>query len=407
MRVLFIPWSQPTHYMPMVTLAWALRSAGHEVRVAAQPHVVNAVKASGLTVAAVGRDYDYLPEFQQVTNELARHNRENPPVGSFPVGPPDLPAEVLKPILEAKFAPFVKTATAMASDLVPMVRAWRPDVVIANPFAMVAPLVAEIAKVPLIHHLTGPTVERMLGLFPGNSARPELWADDLRTLFERSRVEVREEYASAAVDPCPGSLQFAGIPARMPIRFVPYNGPGDIPDWLAEPVGRRRICVTWGTTTTELTGPEGFLVPAILKSLANLDVEVAVTVKASDRALLGDIPANVRVVDQLPLHLLLPHCDAIVHQGGTGTMLTAASLGLPQVLVAGIQDQLVTAAQVAGVGAGIALNAASTGADAIASAVTRVLSDDDVALAARQLQAEIAAQPTPAEVARSVERLVG
>ncbi len=404
MKVLFVPWSQPTHYMPMVPLAWALRAAGHEVRVAGQPHVVDTVKQSGLTVSTVGRDYDFMPEFQKVTNELAQHNRDHPDDGTDPGGPPDVPFEVLKPALEAKFAPFTRTAEAMAADLVPLVEAWRPDLVVANPFAMVAPLVAEIAGVPLVTHLTGPAFERQMGLFPGNGAEPRMWADALVALYERHGVEVRAEYAAAVVDPCPPRLQFAGIPHHMPVRFVPYNGPGEAPAWLSEPTVRR-ICVTWGTTTTELTGAEGFLVPDILKSLAGLDAEVVTTVTGRDRELLGEVPENVRVVERMPLHLLLPTCDAVVHQGGTGTMLTAASFGLPQVLVAGILDQLDTASHVAGSGAGIALNAAKTDAAEIAGAVETALSDEAMGAAARDLRGELLAQPSPAEVATSLERL--
>ncbi|RKN50258.1 DUF1205 domain-containing protein [Micromonospora endolithica] len=392
--------------MPMVPLAWAFRAAGHDVRVAAQPHVVDTVKQSGLTVLPIGRDYDFMPEFQAVTNQMAQHNRDNPDDETDSTALPDIPIEVLKPALEAKFGPFVKTAVAMAADLVPFVQGWRPDLVIANPFAMVGPLIAEIAGVPFAHHLTGPAFERQMGLFPGNGARPEIWADGLKALYERYGVEVRAEYAAAVVDPCPASLQFDNVPNRTPVRFVPYNGPGEIPEWLSTPAERRRVCLTWGTTTSHLTGSEGFLVPQILKSLAAYDVEVVTTVTTADRALLGEVPPNARVVEQMPLHLLLPTCDAIVHQGGTGTMLTAASLGLPQVLVAGILDQLDTAKHVARTGAGITFNAARTDADEIAAAVLTALGDGEVGAAARDLQAELLAQPTPAEVAADLERLM-
>ena len=37
MRVLFATYPERTHFLAMVPLAWALRTAGHEVRVASQP----------------------------------------------------------------------------------------------------------------------------------------------------------------------------------------------------------------------------------------------------------------------------------------------------------------------------------------------------------------------------------
>lgn len=405
MRILFVPWSQPTHYMPMVPLAWALRAAGHDVRVAGQPHVADAVKRSGLTIATLGRDYDFEPEYRKINDEMARYQREHPDEGVNVAGPRDVPIEVLKPALEAKFAPFVKTATAMADDLVPLTRAWRPDLVIGNPLAMAAPLVAEVAGVPFVTHLTGPAVERQLGLFPASGAPPELWADGIRSLYERYGVEVRAEYAKAIVDPCPASMQFDGVPGRLPIRFVPYNGSGEVPDWLREPTRRPRLCLTWGTTTTQLTGSAGFLIPQLLKSLSTLDVEIVTTVTGAERELLGGAPDNVRVVERLPLHLLLPTCAAIVHQSGSGTTLTAAALGLPQVLVAGTLEQLDTAAHFARTGAGVAFNGNTTGAGEVAAAVSAILEGEEVKAAATRLRDEIDAQPSPLDVARSLEEL--
>ena len=41
---------------PMVPLAWALRAAGHDVRVAVQPSFAATVTSAGLTAVPVGRD---------------------------------------------------------------------------------------------------------------------------------------------------------------------------------------------------------------------------------------------------------------------------------------------------------------------------------------------------------------
>ncbi|QTD96710.1 nucleotide disphospho-sugar-binding domain-containing protein [Streptomyces cyanogenus] len=399
MKVLFVPWSQPTFYYQMVPLAWALRAAGAEVRVAGQPQLADAVKRSGLTITQVGAGYDYLPAFQRIADEIARHNREHPDRKADLERKAAPTPEMRRRVLERKFAPFVETATAMAGELVELAGAWRPDLVVSNPFVLAAPLAAHASGARLVHHLTGPAVERQMGFFPGSGAAPELWTQSLLRLFEGYGVPVRPEYASATVDPCPQSLQYPGTPDRLPVRFVPYNGPGDAPLWLSRPAGRPRVCVTWGTTTTQLGGEDSFLVPDILAALSGLDTEVVLAVKGSDRELLGEVPANVRVVEDLPLHLLLPSCDAIVHQGGTGTMLTAASFGVPQVLIAGMLDQVATATRLASSGAGLHLDAAGFSPAALTAAVGAALADGTVRKAADALRQEIADQPSPADVA--------
>src|SRR2546430_4086138 len=83
MRVLFVPWGQTTHWFHMVPLAWAFRAAGHEVRIVAQPGVVAAVAASGLTATHVDRDYDLVATRtreadQGIRQDLAELRRRYP-----------------------------------------------------------------------------------------------------------------------------------------------------------------------------------------------------------------------------------------------------------------------------------------------------------------------------------------
>ena len=220
-------------------------------------------------------------------------------------------------------------------------------------------------------------------------------------LYARYNTDPAAEPAAATVDPCPASLQYEGaIPSRIPARFVPYNGTGDAPRWLTEPPRRPRICVTWGTIHTILGGREGFLVPRILDALAGFDVEVVVALTAVDRPLLGDnLPERVRVTETLPLHLLLPSCDAIIHQGGASTMLTAASFGLPQLVVPRIVDQLANAERIAAAGAGVSLNYADASTETITAGIKTIVSDETTRQVAHNLRDEIHAQPAPAAIA--------
>ena len=54
MRVLFTPYPSNAHLMPIVPMAWALQSAGHEVLITAHHSVVDTVAGYGLTPVSLG-----------------------------------------------------------------------------------------------------------------------------------------------------------------------------------------------------------------------------------------------------------------------------------------------------------------------------------------------------------------
>ncbi|AXK36495.1 DUF1205 domain-containing protein [Streptomyces armeniacus] len=378
MRVLFIPYFIPSHYLHQAATAWAFRAAGHEVRVAAgQPGVADAVTRSGMVAVPVGGDYDLLarmatatqeqPVEQQAPGEFRRRN-----------------AEALKEYAEA--------VTAIADDLVAFAGAWRPDLVVADPMVTFAPVVSEPLGVPLVRHLFGPDLIRKLG-FPASGAPVdgdirEAWPAPLVGIYDRYGVEPRPDFAVRTVDSCPAVLQLPGVPNRLPMRYVPYNGPGVTPGWLREDPGRPRVCVTWGTVNTTLRGAEDAQgqLRGVLEALTALDVDVVAALSASDRELLGEPPAGVRVAEQLPLHLLLPGCDAILHHGGGGAMLTAAALGVPQVVCAQSTDQALNGEHIAAAGIGLALPPREPDAAAVKSAMARVLTEDTARTAAARLR---------------------
>lgn len=400
MRILFVT-PHSTHYYAMVTLAWACRAAGHDVRIAAHPSVMDAIKQSGMMGVPVGGGYDFIGGMAGVQRTLAERLGNDPAKADIQAIPPD----VLKQLLELRFVPHAKAAEDIAGDLVAYATAWRPALIVSDPIILAAPLAAAAIGVPLVHHLFGPDVPRLAG-FPGLGMAPEQWPDALRDLYGRYGVEPRPAYAVRTVDPVPASVQLGEVPNRIPVRYDPYNGPGELPAWLREPAQRTRVCVTGGMTNAELVGTEGFLLPTIFSALDGFDVEIVAALSASDSETLGEPPANVRVAVQLPLRMLLPTCDMIVHHGGAGSLLTAAFCGTPQMMVAPIADQVLNAQQLQSTGAGIALKAGQQGADAIKSAAATILdADSAVREAARNLRAEILAQPAPAQIVATLEEL--
>jgi glycosyltransferase len=406
MRILFVPFGLPTHYYFMVPTVWAFRAAGHEVRVASQPPALDAITRSGMVAVPVGHGYDFSRGLAESRVEFRRYReRFLPGDGVTRADLARLPAPVRARLRELRMAPDLRTAEAMAPDLCRLVEQWRPDLVVADPMVLAAPLAAHAAGAPLVHHLWGLAVNRQVG-FPGSGGGEEAWTGGLRALYHRYGVEARAEYAVRTLVPSPPSLEFPGIPGALQMRYVPYNGTGLLPEWLQRPAPRPRVCVTWGMTTTGMLGAKGFLVPQIISGLVDLDVEVVAAVKASDRALLGELPPGVRVAEELPLHLVLSAGDAIVHQGGGGTMLTAASFGVPQILVPGIPDQMMNASRLGALGAGVAIEPERLAAEGVKSVAALVLSDPGIRDAAERLRREIQAQPTPAEVVVTLEGLV-
>jgi UDP:flavonoid glycosyltransferase YjiC (YdhE family) len=64
MRVLLVTPSDRDRLHQLVPLAWALRTAGHAVQIAARPAFTEAVTATGLVAVAVGKDAQDVPDVQ-------------------------------------------------------------------------------------------------------------------------------------------------------------------------------------------------------------------------------------------------------------------------------------------------------------------------------------------------------
>jgi UDP:flavonoid glycosyltransferase YjiC (YdhE family) len=408
-RILFTPLAWPTHYFPTVPTAWACRAAGHEVRVATQPALTDAVRRSGLIPMTIGREYDINTGLADNARELRTGDLrgERPKVEDLLKSP-----EGIRRIREARLQPHVKAAAGSIDDLLAIMRAWKPDIVVSDPVVMAAPLAARIAGVPLVRHLWGPDPTPRLG-FPGWGLPVTEWPAGLLDLYERFDTEPAADVAEATIDPCPASMQSPGIANRRPVRYVPYNGTAESPEWLLSEVKAPRVCVTWGMSSSEfLTGRENFELPEVIRSVAEVGNEVIVAVSGGDKEALGEQQLdNVRVVQELPLQLVLPTCGAIVHHGGAGTTLSAAAYGVPQIVIAPVMSQIFNADQLAATGAGIALRAESSDTASITSALTEALGggtmNGTMKEKALALQAEIAAQPPLSSIADELERTAG
>ncbi|WP_410601149.1 nucleotide disphospho-sugar-binding domain-containing protein [Amycolatopsis sp. lyj-90] len=389
MRVLLVTSNWPSHYFQLVPLVWALRADGHEIFVNSQPGFTETIVRSGAIAAPSGVDIELA--------EAARLAAADPP-REWPADPPTGVSEEdwnggWREVSRKAFPMFVKAAELQVDGVIGLAKALRPDVVVYEPTALAGPIAAAAIGVPAVRHVLGVDVVYM--------AR-ELIAPLLAPITDRLGIGRVDPVGAATIDNCPPSMQLESDVTRLGIRFVPYNGAGTLPGWLLEPAEKPRICVSWGLSAS--ARGRGFLVPSLVESLHSLDAEIIVAISTADRKNLGPLPSDVRVVESMPLHLLMPSLSAMLHQSGMGTMLTALSFGVPQLVVPQMPDELMESRPLGA--AGIALPSEEADLGAFQLAAADLLRDPAYRKAAEEVRDEIREQPSPAETVIALEELV-
>lgn len=418
MKTLFACMPHNTHYYPMLPLAWALRAAGHEVRIAAQPDLTEAITRTGMTAVQVGSAEWYAndPWEPELFGTLLR-NGGSEHVQHFDWAGTDPEAwtwqgllGLEKVMIAALFAAI--NSDTMVDDLVSYARSWRPDVVIWEQFTFAGALAARTIGVPHARFVYGPDITgRARRAFLGRAAEQPAehredpsrdWLGETMRRFGGSWDESLRTGEFVIDTTAPGTrLETGGRVVGM--RYIPHNGRSVVPQWLLEPVTRPRICLTLGVSE-EIDDPAA-TIGEVLAGLADLDVEVVATLNAGQAADIGELPENVRAVDFVPLHELFPTCAAVVHHGGVGTRLTAEYHGVPQLILAYGHDTLVAGARLAELQAGRVLPAGSASSAAIRTAVEALLTEP-VAAGAAALQNDLLSEPSPAAVVSTVEKMV-
>jgi UDP:flavonoid glycosyltransferase YjiC (YdhE family) len=212
----------------------------------------------------------------------------------------------------------------------------------------------------------------------------------------------------ATLDVMPSWMRFDVTGEQLPMRYVPYNGPAEVPGWLREPAPRPRVCFTLGVSGREVWAGKGSIrAQDLFDAVGDLDLELVATLNADQ---LGDdvkVPDNVRLVDFVPLNSLLPGCSAIVQHGGTGTTLTALVHGVPQLIVpAALYDEAGVAAQLAGRGAAVVIDPAELSTETLRAGLVRLLEDPAFRSGAEAVRAEMEAAPTPHDVVAQLADVV-
>ncbi|MBP2473505.1 glycosyltransferase (activator-dependent family) [Crossiella equi] len=413
MRVLLAAYAEKTHFLGMVPLAWALQNAGHEVRVASQPALTEAVTSAGLTAVPLGRDH-------RLHQLLAPADERTPDEGGFDFA--ERRPEVLDwPYLRAGYANVVPWWFRLVNDglvdaLVGYARRWRPDLVLWEPVTFAGAVAAEAVGAAHARMLwcTDLFTRMRQHYLARRAEQPDPGPDPLQTwltgLATRHGVAYAETLTTGhfTVDTVPPSLRAdpeLGLDGLgldyLSVRPVPYHGRSVVPDWLRAPKTRPRVAVTMGVSSTEALDGYSVGLAGLLASLAHLDAEVVATVPPEQQAALGPLPDNVRLVPFTPLDVLVPTCDVVVGHGGYGSYCTVLARGVPQVVVPFFFDGGERAEYLARQGAGVVVPPRQVGG--VAAAVARVLADESYVDSAARLAAELRGLPTPSELVRDLE----
>lgn len=382
MRILFVVTPGVGHAFPLVPLAWAFRAAGHEVLVAtgrtrptwSSSGQTIAVTDAGLPVADISPEFDQPGFWQPIIAQLAR---DNPELADQIAGMRGGKIDDLR--LAAAF--LSKMSGFLADKAIDVAHDWQPDLVVQSQGQGAGLVVAAKLGIPLVEHGLG--FARSMGMH-------ELHRKHMADVFDRHGVLELPEHR-VMLDVAPPSM--AGGGEGWSMRYVPYNGGGLVPAWLAARPARPRIAVTLGTVAL---GDDTVSALARLVSVASgVDAEFVLATGDGDLSALGELPGNVHPAGWLPLSSLLPTCSAIVHHGGSGTTLTALAAGVPQLVLPGGADRHINALAVRQRGAGVIADLDTVDADLIGT----VLRDTSLRTAATEIRAEVRSMPAPSVVA--------
>jgi UDP:flavonoid glycosyltransferase YjiC (YdhE family) len=359
MRILISSGPLYGHVNTVLPLALAARRAGHQVAFATGPDMVAHVKRRGLT--------------------------------AWPVGPTHAQAGGSRQASWLDY--FAATARKRAVDLVPRARFWKPDIVVHEETELAGAVAAAVTGARHVVH--------GLGVMP--PAR--IWEPLVSAVEQIGRRWYAPAIAGALraatyLHICPPALQPSGeliwprAQALRPCAGMPVAGER-LPEAIDALPYPQSVHLTLGTVFNDAAD----VLATAIAGLRRLPFNLIVTAGPdADPARFGRQPAHVLVTRYLPHALLLPHCRLVVSHGGAGILFGALSHGLAQLILPQGADQFMNADACRASGAALALMPSDVSADAIASAAQCLLAEPTFAMAARGVQAQIAAMPDAASV---------
>ncbi|GGJ96480.1 dNTP-hexose glycosyl transferase [Pilimelia anulata] len=380
MRFLFVAGGGAATIHASAPLAWAARAAGHEVIVGCPAENTALVAGLGLPAAAVGE----LGIFDAMTKDRRGQ----------PLPRPD----TVDGELDFVGRGFARLSAGSLPGLVRLGESWRPDVIVGGEYNHAAALLSHRLSVPHVRHVWGP-YDRSEVDWRGavDELGPELAAAGLADLPP----------AALFLDITPPSIRPADAEPAAPMRWAPGNQQFPLEPWMYARGKRPRVVLTSGSRSSVVAGLGADFFRPLLATPALADSEVEVVVATAE-----PVATEVRAIRPgvragwVPLDVLAPTADLVLHHGGGVTAMTLIAAGTPQLCVPEMLASAASMQRVDAQGASLTLAPHTTDPGEIGAAIGRVLADDRYRKAAAALAAEVAAMPPAGRVVEDIAALV-
>jgi len=414
-------WPFRSHFFPLVGIASALRSRGHQVAFYSGGEARSVIEGEGFPL------YPFERVDERRVNEIM-FERQEYASWRTPLRLRSLLREWL-----------LGTVPAQVEDLAAITRKLNPDAIVTET-SMWAPILVlrERDEVPVAVFSTvaaclipGPGAPPFgMGLPRPRNAGTRIAASlvnaTLRGLSRSMREAasaLRLDYGlprlSASVTEHSGTMDLYLVPSTREFDYerndlpstVRYVGPcvwnkgrsEAAPKWL-ESLERPTVHVTEGTMHTQ----KPILLEAAARGLGGLPMSVVMTTGGHRRAEdlgLGHLAPNVRVERWVAHSDLMPRTDVLVTTGGAGTVMTALAAGVPMVVVPTEWDKPENAQRVVEAGAGVRLSPRRLSPERLRRAVRTVLEEPRFRESARRMSKILASRDGLTEAARLLEEL--
>ncbi len=376
------------HFHPILALATAIAERGHEVVFATAKEFCPRIEEMGFATFPAGISLDTQLERAGATIDEATMS---PSRERFVAFVPKMLAGVAAP--------------PRATDLVPFLRDWKPDILVHEETELGGPLAAAAVGIPWAGQSVGIMRPLAMARLAGQTLEPlaREWGVEMGPFGGLFRY--------VYLDVCPPSLQSGEIDqvgVAHPMQNVHFPGAPDdrdqlsIPDWV-DKLDRDRptVYVSLGTIFNQ----DRTIFSTILAGLSAEPLNIIVTLgPGADTSALGPQPDHIHVEAFIPQSLILPRCDVVVNQGGTA-ILSILGHGLPLLVLPQGANQFHNADACVSKGVGRRLLPGEVDPASVRREVRLLLDDPGYSARARAVADEIRAMPGPEQGAVLVERL--